>query len=111
MLQAPTWSDALALLLVGTPLLGDACLCVLRRLIAGQDVLQAHRLHLFQRLHQASWSHARVSSLYIAASAALSIALLLGGLPWVITLAVLELLFGIWLDQQVAVPFALASRS
>jgi Fuc2NAc and GlcNAc transferase len=110
-LQASTWSEGLALLLVATPLLGDACLCVPRRLMAGQQVFQAHRLHLFQRLHQAGWPHARVSTLYIAATAVLAIALLWGGLPWVITLAALELLIGIWLDQQVAVPFAVASRS
>ena len=55
--------------------------------------------------------HARVSSLYISATAVLAFALLWGGLPWVITMAALELLLGIWLDQQVAVPFAVASRS
>ena len=110
-LQASTWPEALALLLVATPLLGDACLCVPRRLMAGQHVFQAHRLHLFQRLHQAGWSHARVSSLYITATAVLAIALLWGGLPWLIPLAALELLIGIWLDQLMAVPFAVASRS
>ena len=109
--QSSSWSEALSLLLVATPLLGDACLCVPRRLMAGQRVFQAHRLHLFQRLYQAGWPHARVSSLYIAATALLAIALLWGGLPWVITLVALELLIGIWLDQQVAVPFAVASRS
>ncbi len=109
-LQAASWSEALALLLVATPLLGDACICVLRRLMAGQQVFHAHRLHLFQRLHQAGWPHARVSSLYIAATAVLAIALLWGGLVWVIPLAAVELLIGIWLDQQVALPFAVASR-
>jgi Fuc2NAc and GlcNAc transferase len=110
-LQASTWPEALALLLVATPLMGDACLCVLRRLMAGQLVFQAHRLHLFQRLHQAGWPHARVSSLYIASTAVLAISLLWGGLSWVSTLAAVELLIGVWLDQQVAVPFAVASRN
>ena len=110
-LQAPSWPKALGLLLVATPLLGDACLCAPRRLLAGQRVFQAHRLHLFQRLHQAGWPHARVSSLYIAATAVLALALLLGGLSWLITLAAFELLLGIWLDQRVAVPFAIASSS
>jgi len=110
-LQAPSWLDAFGLLLVATPLLGDACLCVPRRLLAGQRVFQAHRLHLFQRLHQAGWPHACVSSLYIGATSVLAIALLWGGLPWLITLAAFELLLGIWLDQRVAVPFAIASRS
>jgi Fuc2NAc and GlcNAc transferase len=108
-LQASTWSEALGLLLVATPLLGDACLCVPRRLIAGQQVFQAHRLHLYQRLHQAGWTHAHVSSLYIAATASLAIAVLWGGLPSVIALALIELLMGFWLDQRVAVRFAVAS--
>jgi Fuc2NAc and GlcNAc transferase len=110
-LQAPSWPEALGLLLAATPLLGDAFLCVPRRLLAGQRVFQAHRLHLFQRLHQAGWPHARVSSLYIGATAVLAIALLWGGLPWLIMLAAFELMLGIWLDQRVAVPFAIASRS
>jgi Fuc2NAc and GlcNAc transferase len=110
-LQSSTCSEAFALLMVATPLFGDAFLCVLRRLIAGHPVSQAHRLHLFQRLYQAGWTHACVSSLYIAATAFLAIALLFGGLPWVISLAAIELLIGIWLDQQVAVPFAVASRN
>jgi Fuc2NAc and GlcNAc transferase len=110
-LQAPSWPEALGLLLVATPLLGDACLCVPRRLLAGQRVFQAHRLHLFQRLHQAGWPHARVSSLYIAATALLALALLHGGWPWVVALAALELLTGLWLDQRVAVPFAVGSRA
>ena len=109
-LQASTWSEALGLLLVATAL-ADAFLCVPRRLIAGQRVFQAHRLHLFQRLHQAGWSHARVSSFYIAATAVLAIAFLWGGLPWSIILAVNELLIGVWLDQKVAIPFAVASRA
>ena len=104
-LQASSWPEALGLLLVATPLLGDACLCVLRRLQAGQPVFQAHRLHLFQRLHQAGWSHARVARLYIGGTASLSLVLLLAGWPWVIAVAALELLLGVWLDQRVAVPF------
>jgi UDP-N-acetylmuramyl pentapeptide phosphotransferase/UDP-N-acetylglucosamine-1-phosphate transferase len=110
-LQQVSFQSALGLLVVGTPLLADACLCVPRRLLAGQRVFQAHRLHLFQRLHQAGWSHTRVSSLFIAGTAVLALALLWGGLPWLITLAAFELFLGIWLDQRVAVPFALASRS
>ena len=110
-LQASTWLEALSYILVATPLLGDACLCVLRRLLARQCVFQAHRLHMFQRLHQAGWSHARVSATYISATAVLAIAMLTGGWPWVLGLAVVELLFGVWLDQRVAVPFAVASKS
>ena len=110
-LQASSWPEALGLLLVVTPLLADACLCVPRRLLAGQRVFEAHRLHLFQRLNQAGWPHARVSLTYVVATAALAVAMLVGGLPWVLGLSVLVLSVGVWLDQQVAVPFAVASKS
>jgi UDP-N-acetylmuramyl pentapeptide phosphotransferase/UDP-N-acetylglucosamine-1-phosphate transferase len=110
-LQATTWPEALGLLLVATPLLGDAFLCVPRRLLAGQRVFDAHRLHLFQRLHQAGWPHARVSSVYIAGTAVLAVALLAGGWPWVVGLSVVELFVGFWLDRHVAVSFTVASQS
>ena len=110
-LQASSWLQALEFLLVATPLLGDACLCVPRRFLAGQPVFQAHRLHLFQRLHQAGWSHARVSLAYISATAFLALSMLLGGLPWVFAVSVLFLSIGVWLDQRVAVPFAMASKN
>ena len=91
-------------------MLGDACFCIPRRWLAGQRVFQAHRLHLFQRLHQAGWSHARVTLTYIAATALL-VAMLAGGWPWVCSLACAELLLGVWLDQRVAVSFAVTSRA
>ena len=94
---------------MATPLLADACLCVPRRLLAGQRVFQAHRLHLFQRLHQAGWPHARVSLTYVSATVVLAVAMITGGLHWVLGLSVAELLVGFWLDQRVAVPFALES--
>ena len=110
-LQASSWPQALGLLLVATPLLGDACLCVPRRLLAGQRVFQAHRLHLYQRLHQAGWPHARVAGLYIAATALLALALLLAGWQMVVAGAVLELAVGVWLDRRVALPFPIASQN
>ena len=110
-LQASSWTEAFGYFLVVSPLLGDAFFCVLRRLLAGQSVFQAHRLHLFQRLHQAGWPHARVSLTYIAATALLALVMLAGDLSSVFLLAVAEVLLGVWLDQRVAVPFSVASKS
>jgi len=108
-LQQPSWPQALGMLLVATPLLADACLCVPRRLLAGQRVFQAHRLHLFQRLHQAGWSHARVAKIYSINTFGLAVALLAGGWLWVLAVAVIVVLIGVWLDRRVAVPFSVAS--
>jgi Fuc2NAc and GlcNAc transferase len=110
LLQAPTWTEALGLFLVATPLMGDACVCVLRRLMAGQRIVQAHRLHLYQRLHQAGWNHSRISILYATCTAGLATAFLMGGLPWIVSLACLVMLLGVWLDRQVAIPFNAAPR-
>ena len=110
-LQQASFQAALGLLLVGTPLLADASLCVPRRLLAGERVFQAHRSHLFQRLHQAGWSHGRVAGLYVAATAVLGITLLAGGWLLLFGLAFAVVVIGVWLDQKVAVPFAVASRT
>ena len=59
----------------------------------------------------AGWSHARVASSYIAATAVLAIALLVGGWLWVFGLAGVVLIIGLWLDQRVALAFEVASRS
>ena len=94
-LQAPSWSPSLAFRLVAAPLLGDAFVCVIRRQLAGHNVFEAHRLHLFQRLHQSGWSHSRVSLLYIGATAVHAMALIFGGLPLVFTFSILGFLVGV----------------
>lgn len=104
-LQSSTWPDALGLLLLGAPLLLDACICVVRRWLDRQPVFQAHRLHLFQRLHQSGWPHARVASVYVAATAVQALVLLVAGLPAVVLSSCVLLAVGIWLDQRVAVAF------
>lgn len=43
----------------------DSVLTILHRLWLGQNIFQAHRMHLFQWLvHRQGWSHLRVSGLY-----------------------------------------------
>ena len=104
-LQAGNWPQALGLLLVAAPVLGDALVTLLRRLSAGQRVFQAHRQHLFQRLNQAGWSHARVASSYLLATALLAGALLTAGLEAVVLLLLIQLAVAWWLERRVAVPF------
>ena len=105
-LQANSWPQALAMLLLATPLLADACLCVIRRAAAGQRIFQAHRLHLFQRLHQAGWSHQNVAALYSGATAVLAVLQLTLGLSGILVGAVAVIGLGLWLDNKKAVPFA-----
>jgi hypothetical protein len=47
------------------PFLFDASVTFLRRLLAGKNVLTAHREHIYQRLVEAGLSHAMVTGLYM----------------------------------------------
>jgi UDP-N-acetylmuramyl pentapeptide phosphotransferase/UDP-N-acetylglucosamine-1-phosphate transferase len=104
-LQQPSPWESVSLLLVGFPLLGDALICVLRRLRAGQPVFQAHRLHLFQRLQRAGWPHARVSLVYGTATALLAVVRQLGGTASLAPLIGAEMLIALWLESNYAVAF------
>ena len=110
-------SALMALALVALPLLADAFSCLLRRLLAGQRLWQAHRLHLYQRLQRAGWSHRRVAGLYAGVTAVLvAVAaghggLLPGGLlpigsACVAAAAAAVLGLGCWLERRWALPFA-----
>ena len=105
-LQANSWPQALAMLLLATPLLADACLCVLRRAAAGQRIFQAHRLHLFQRLHQAGWSHQKVAGFYAGATAFLAVLQLTIGLGGILIGAAAVIGLGLWLNKKEAIPFS-----
>ena len=78
LLQAPDagamwWAGA-----VTAPLVGDALFTLVRRLLKRENIFEAHKSHIYQRLNQAGWSHGRVSGAYVALT--LAIALLVGAL-------------------------------
>lgn len=50
------------------PIFLDATVTLARRLIRGEQVTQAHRSHLYQRLANGGWGHARVTMLFAATS-------------------------------------------
>ena len=108
--QSGPW-EAISLLLVGFPLLGDALVCVLRRLRAGQPVFEAHRLHLFQRLQRGGWNHAKVSLVYGGATGVLAFTRQLGGTAALPLLIGAEMLFALWLERNHAVGFQREAKS
>lgn len=63
--------------LVMWPFIADGTFTFFRRLLRRENVFQAHRSHLYQRLVLAGWSHARVSLLYCAWAVAMSAAALI----------------------------------
>ena len=56
------------------PFVFDTAFTLARRAMRGENLLEAHRKHLYQRLTIAGWSHAAVSRLYGAAAVASSAA-------------------------------------
>ena len=51
-------------LAITLPLTADAVYTLTRRLLKGENIFQAHRTHLYQRLQQSGWSHGRVAIAY-----------------------------------------------
>jgi UDP-N-acetylmuramyl pentapeptide phosphotransferase/UDP-N-acetylglucosamine-1-phosphate transferase len=47
------------------PLVGDAIYTIICRLIRKENIFQAHRSHIYQRLQKQGWSHQKVASTYI----------------------------------------------
>ena len=74
-----------ALLLICSVYLWDGTFTLLRRLRRGENIFQAHRTHLYQRLVQLGQSHARITVLYFALHVmmgCLALAFLQCGLAW-----------------------------
>tara|TARA_Y100001968_G_scaffold327345_1_gene372195 strand:- start:5656 stop:6630 length:975 start_codon:yes stop_codon:yes gene_type:complete len=104
--ESPSQYDFLGFLLIAFPLLADSFICVLRRLVDKQNIFTAHRLHLYQRLVSAGLNHSNVASLYIICSLTLAISFVVGGLIFMVIVSIIELFFGILLDQKVATAFS-----
>lgn len=58
------WIGALVL----WPFLFDGTFTLFRRLRNGENLFEAHRTHLYQRLNIIGWSHSKISTLYLAFS-------------------------------------------
>jgi hypothetical protein len=72
---------------------------------ARQPVFQAHRLHLFQRLQRAGWSHAKVSLVYGGATVLLALTRPFGGAAALTPLIGAEMLIALWMERNQAVAF------
>lgn len=104
-LQQSSYSQVLLSFLVAFPLFADSTICLLRRLIANQNIFKPHRQHLFQRLNQAGIPHAGVALIYMGAVLSLVIARSFGGLPILLIVILVELIIGFYLDLKVAAKF------
>ena len=66
-IEREVWPPSVPLLLF-MPLYADALLTLIRRLLRGERVWEAHREHAYQRLVQSGWPHHRVAAVYVLAT-------------------------------------------
>ena len=98
-------SQIIGILLISTPLLGDAFTCLIRRYISGYNVFKPHKMHLYQRLNQGGLSHRTISSFYIGETFLLFLSYFYLPFIFLIILNIGVLLSGYYLDKKFAVPF------
>ncbi|SHK75328.1 MraY family glycosyltransferase [Paraburkholderia terricola] len=99
----PIWFPAL----VFSPFIGDASVTLLRRLLRGEKIWQAHREHYYQRMVQYGLGHSKTALLWYAVMVA-GIVLAVGLLGWPSTLqwcsvgawAIVLILMGIGVDSR-----------
>lgn len=105
MLDSTSLIEGLSFLFLAFPIYADVSITMLRRLINKQNIFKAHKLFLFQRLHQSGLSHSSVCSLYLFASIFVNLSFVLGGIKYVLISSSLIILLGFFLDQKVAIRF------
>tara|TARA_B100000073_G_scaffold82687_1_gene63305 strand:+ start:56331 stop:57296 length:966 start_codon:yes stop_codon:yes gene_type:complete len=87
------------------PLFADAFSCRLRMLIKGRNIFKPHKLHLYQRLHQAGLNHSTVSIIYLLATLLLALSLIIFNIYVSYSLAFILLIIGFYLEKKVAIKF------
>ena len=65
LLQFKNFYEIFGLLLIASPLFGDALITLFRRLYSNQNIFEAHRQHLYQRLYLGKLSKHKIALLYI----------------------------------------------
>ncbi len=97
-LQSDQFVESFKILCLASPLLLDSSICIFRRFINGQNIFSPHKLHLYQRLNQAGWSHIKVSFIYGIGTLIMCLAFLSFNYSVICLLVFAELLIGFYLE-------------
>ena len=100
-----SWINFTALLLIGSPLYLDVMFCVIRRFFHEQNVFQAHKLNLYQRLNQKGIDHWQISFIYISSKFLIGLSFIFGNIYSMLVTSLIIIGIGIYLDISVALPF------
>ena len=105
LLEVPTFLDVFNLLILLSPLLVDAVICLFRRFLTKQNIFKPHKSHLYQRMVSKGLSHSIVASIYIFATIFLSLIVMYYNLQIKLISVIVLIIFGIILDKYFAIPF------
>ena len=97
-LQSGQFVDSFKIVLLLSPLLLDSSICIFRRFVNGQNIFSPHKLHLYQRLNQAGWSHIKVALIYGLGTLSMCLAYLFFNFSLMFLLVLIELLIGFYLE-------------
>ncbi len=92
-------------LILCAPILLDALICILIRISKKQNILQPHKLHLYQRLVSGGFSHSQVSLIYIMSTFFLGLVYLTSNTYLLILALIFVLSFGLYLNKNYAESF------
>ena len=109
-LQKNSLIGILLFLLILSPLLFDSFICIIRRFLNKDNIFTAHNLHLYQRLYQAGWSHSKITIIYGIGTFILALFYLNKNYIAFLLSIMLELMYGIYLDKKIAVPFKINKK-
>ncbi len=98
-------NEFISLIFILIPILMDVLSALLRRFYYGHNIFKPHRLHLYQRLVSAGFTHSQVSLLYISFSLLFCLLNIYGDFKLIIILSLIMFFIGFYLDQNIAVPF------
>ena len=103
--NSPDLSDFYISIIPLCPFWFDCIFCLMRRLRARQNIFKAHKLHLYQRLNQAGWTHSKVSLVYIFSTFCLYLISIFNNLLISTISAFILLCLGFIVDKKFAKPF------
>ena len=105
LLKCPSLMDSLILLTLSAPLFLDSLTCLVRRFFSKQNIFKPHKLHLYQRLVQAGFSHNCVSIMYISATFLLTCIATKSDINLIVYAIVIIFCFGFLLDKKFALSY------
>lgn len=103
--NSSNFKELIISVLVISPLIIDAIICVIRRFLIKDNIFSPHKKHLYQRLHIGGWSHKKVTIRYLFASLLILLGLILKGPISGFLSMPLVIIYGFHLDRKFAYKF------